>query len=200
MERIEFDDPFKLADTIGALLDDISDDYPTISVYGKYEVIKDLLEALIMSGKSIANEIELQDFDIAHYDKEFSLYLTNDGINVEKEFEDGHYLWTYADISFVHEDCSSKLLPYVNSEIVYEFGYQNDSDDDTDDEFYYDDCDLNECLHCGNQLDYEEINEDGMHGFTAEKSDGDSYMRYSLYTTTDLSKADIQSLLQEAGF
>ena len=133
MNRLDFDCPFDLADTITALLGDIDDDYPVISVYGKYDVIKDVLEDLIASGVSIANEIELQDYDVAHYDKEFVLYLTTNGVNVEKTYdvESDTYLSGSADISFIHEDCNSKLIKYVDSKTIYEFGY--------------DDCDCDEC-------------------------------------------------------
>ena len=135
MNRLDFDYPFDLADTITALLGDIDDDYPVISVYGKYDVIKDILEDLIASGVSIANEIELQDYDVAHYDKEFVLYLTVNGINVEKTWNDGAYYYGSADISFIHEDCNSKLIKYVNSKTIYEFGYDEDEDE----------CDCNDC-------------------------------------------------------
>ena len=137
MNRLDFDCPFDLADTITALLGDIDDDYPVISVYGKYDVIKDILEDLIASGVSIANEIELQDYDVAHYDKEFVLYLTKNGTNVEKTYdvESDKYLSGSADISFIHEDCNSKLIKYVDSKTIYEFGY------DEDDECHYDECD-----------------------------------------------------------
>ena len=138
MNRLDFDYPFDLADTITALLGDIDDDYPVISVYGKYDVIKDILEDLIISGVSIANEIELQDYDVAHYDKEFVLYLTKNGINVEKIWHDGAYYYGSADISFIHEDCNSKLLSYVDSKTIYEFGY--DEDDGIDDECSCDEC------------------------------------------------------------
>lgn len=140
MNRLDFDCPFDLADTITALLGDINDDYPVISVYGKYDVIKDILEDLIMSGVSIANEIELQDYDVAHYDKEFVLYLTVNGINVEKTYdaESDVYLSGSADISFIHEDCNSKLIKYVDSKTIYEFGY------DEDDECNCDECDDSE--------------------------------------------------------
>ena len=140
MNRLDFDCPFDLADTITALLGDIDDDYPLISVYGKYDVIKDILEDLIASGVSIANEIELQDYDVAHYDKEFVLYLTTDGTNVEKTYdvESNAYLSGSADISFIHEDCSSKLIKYVDSKTIYEFGY------DEDDECSCDEC---ECAY-----------------------------------------------------
>ena len=132
MNRLDFDCPFDLADTIAALLGDIDDDYPVISVYGKYDVIKDILEDLIMSGVSIANEIELQDYDVAHYDKEFVLYLTTNGVNVEKTYdvESDTYLSGSADISFIHEDCNSKLIKYVDSKTIYEFGYDEDKYDD----------------------------------------------------------------------
>ena len=133
MNRLDFDCPFDLADTITALLGDINDDYPVISVYGMYDVIKDILEDLIASGVSIANEIELQDYDVAYYDKEFVLYLTVNGINVEKIWHDDTYYYGSADISFIHEDCNSKLLSYVDSKTIYEFGYDGDE------------CDCDEC-------------------------------------------------------
>ena len=139
MNRLDFDCPFDLADTITAVLGDIDDDYPVISVYGKYDVIKDILEDLIMSGVSIANEIELQDYDVAYYDKEFVLYLTVNGVNVEKIWNDGTYYYGSADISFIHEDCNSKLIKYVDSKTIYEFGY-----DDEDDEC---ECEC-ECFEC----------------------------------------------------
>ena len=139
MNRLDFDCPFDLTDTITALLGDIDDDYPVISVYGKYDVIKDILEDLIMSGVSIANEIELQDYDVAHYDKEFVLYLTKNGTNVEKTYdvESDVYFSGSADISFIHEDCNSKLIKYVDSKTIYEFGYDED-----------DECDCDECEEC----------------------------------------------------
>ena len=133
MNRLDFDYPFDLADTITALLGDIDDDYPVISVYGKYDVIKDILEDLIASGVSIANEIELQDYDVAHYDKEFVLYLTKNGVNVEKTWNNDTYYYGSADISFIHEDCNSKLIKYVDSKTIYEFGYDEDDECDCDD-------------------------------------------------------------------
>ena len=140
MNRLDFDCPFDLADTITALLGDIDDDYPVISVYGKYDVIKDILEDLIASGVSIANEIELQDYDVAHYDKEFVLYLTKNGVNVEKIWNDGAYYYGSADVSFIHEDCNSKLIKYVDSKTIYEFGYDEEDGCDCECEGCCDDC------------------------------------------------------------
>ena len=133
MNRLDFDCPFDLADTITALLGDINDDYPVISVYGKYDVIKDILEDLIMSGISIANEIELQDYEVSNYDKEFVIYLTKNGVNVEKAWNNGTYYYGSGNISFVHEDCNSKLVKYVDSKTIYEFGYDEDDECECDD-------------------------------------------------------------------
>ena len=162
MNRLDFDYPFDLADTITALLGDIDDDYPVISVYGKYDVIKDILEDLIASGVSIANEIELQDYDVAHYDKEFVLYLTTNGVNVEKTYdvESDVYLSGSADISFIHEDCSSKLIKYVDSKTIYEFGYDED-----------DECDCDECDECDDCEECLTIN-----GKPATKEEFDNYV------------------------
>ncbi|MDY5807955.1 MAG: hypothetical protein SPM04_10495 [Lachnospira sp.] len=159
MNRLDFDYPFDLADTITALLGDINDDYPVISVYGKYDVIKDILEDLIVSGVSIANEIELQDYDVAHYDKEFVLYLTKNGINAEKTYdvESDAYLSGSADISFIHEDCNSKLIKYVDSKTIYEFGYDED-----------DECDCDECDDCEECLT--------INGEPATKEEFDAYV------------------------
>ena len=140
MNRLDFDCPFDLADTITALLGDIDDDYPVISVYGKYDVIKDILEDLIASGVSIANEIELQDYDVAHYNKEFVLYLTKNGVNVEKTWNDDAYCYGSADISFIHEDCNSKLIKCVDSKTIYEFGYDEEDGCDCECEGCCDDC------------------------------------------------------------
>lgn len=160
MNRLDFDYPFDLVDTITALLGDMNDDYPVISVYGKYDVIKDVLEDLIASGISIANEIELQDYDVAHYDKEFVLYLTTDGVNVEKIWHEDVYYYGSADISFIHEDCNSKLIKYVDSKTVYEFGYNEDECD----------CDCEECDCCDDEYDdeYEGYTVNGVHVSKAE--------------------------------
>ena len=137
MKRIDFDCTFDLAEEIISLLDKINEDYPVVSVYGGYDVIKYLLEDLIMSGVAISESIELESYVIDHYDKEFVLYITEDGASVCKCWKYDGYLNGSGDISFVHEDCSSKLLKHIDSKMTYEFGI---IDYDGDEE-----CDCDEC-------------------------------------------------------
>ncbi len=133
MERLEFGYDYGLVNEIETLLEG-NDDYTLISVYGKYDIIKTLLEDLIAEDFCIANEIELEDYAISNYDKEFVLYVKEDGVNVEKAYHYDEYLYSGGNISFVHEDCSSALLKYIESDKVYEFGYNDEENGDYDNE------------------------------------------------------------------
>lgn len=191
MKRIEFK-------SIREFVDNISDTFENplskhfVSVYGKYAFIKAVLENLISDGYTIANEIDLQDYDVDFYDKEFVLYLTKNGINVEKtwhekdEYIDGVYYIGGGNISFVHDECNSKLLPEIDSSIILEVGIIKNNKD----EVYKSDS----AVHYSTDEDGE------THGFTASKSDGNSYIGYSFYTTEKLDKDMINDLLKGFGF
>lgn len=154
LKRLEFNCVFDLAETLLKMFN-ASTEYSAISVYGHYDVIKCLLEDLIMSGVEIANEIELQEYSVSNYDKEFVLYLTERGVNVEKTYNDNTYIYGSCDISFVHENCNSKLLDYAESKTVYEFGiteYNKDESDFDEDEYMEEDNCKEVCCHkccCG---------------------------------------------------
>lgn len=139
MKRLAFNCCDDLTEKIESILEDFDDKNCLISVYGKYDIIKVVLENLITNGFTIANEIELEDYDISHYDKEFVLYVTEDGVNVEKAYRNESYLYGSEDVSFVHEDCSSVLLKYIDSNKIYEFGYvdEDDCDEVTDSKHEY---------------------------------------------------------------
>lgn len=66
-----------------------------------------------------------------------------------------------------------------------------------------DDCDGN-CENCPvhdeTYLHTSEDEDGNTHGFTASKSDGDSYMSYSYYSSDELSHEDIQKMLKAFGF
>ena len=225
MKRLEFNtmpvsellevmvDTFDLFDSY----DDENDDYPVITAYGKYEVIKSLLEEFLADGFEINGSIGLEDPDATGYDKEFILYLTEDGVSVCKAFEYGKYLNDYPDVAFVHEDCNSKMLKNIESRMIFEFVFDDEYDDD-EDKFDNDDscCDDCDCYKCDNRIrskdikcnetvadklvEYSKDDDGDLHGFTVSKGDGDSFMSYSLYTSDKLSLRDIQSLMREKGF
>ena len=139
MERIEFEDIYDLAEIMDSYVtSNVSEhEYPIISAYVDYKLAKSLVEILISMGNSIGAILELEDYEMSHYDKEYCIYLTEDGITCEKTFNDGSYYNGGGDISYVHEDCNSKLLSHIDSKAIYEFGIDED-----------DECDCDECDDC----------------------------------------------------
>lgn len=214
MKRLEFNTMpvSELLEVMVSTFDLYDDEYPIITAYGKYDVIKELLEEFLADGFEISGDICLEAPDSTGYDKEFALYLTEDGVSVCKTFENGKYLNEYPDVAFVHEDCNSKILKNIESKLIFEFVfYEHDEKDD--DDLCCDDCD---CYECDNRIrsndtkchktvadklvEYSKDDNGDLHGFTVSKGDADSYMSYSLYTSDKLSLMDIQSLMQEKGF
>lgn len=219
MKRLEFN-TMPVSELLEVMVStfDLYDDgfeYPIITAYGKYDVIKELLEGFLADGFEISGDICLETPDSTGYEKEFALYLTEDGVSVCKIFEDGRYFNEYPDVAFVHEDCNSKMLKNIESKLVYEFAFNDDEecDEEFDDESCCDGCD---CYECDNRLrskdnkcdesvlekyvDYSKDENGDLHGFSVSKGDGNSFMSYSLYTSDKLSLRDIQSLMQEKGF
>lgn len=191
MRRIEFESIREFVDKISDTFEDeLSKQF--VSVYGKYAFIKTVLENLISDGYTIANEIDLQDYDIGFYNKEFVLYLTINGINVEKAWyeKNGHIDGVYyiggGNVSFVHDECNSKLLSKIDSNIILEVGIaKNDKD---------------EVFKTDSSIHYSTDKDGETHGFSASKSDGNSYIGYSYYTTEKLDKDTIGDLLRSFRF
>ena len=142
MERIEFEDIYDLAEIMDSYVtSNVSEhEYPIISAYVDYKLAKSLVEILISMGNSIGAILELEDYEMSHYDKEYCIYLTEDGITCEKTFNDGSYYNGGGDISYVHEDCNSKLLSHIDSKAIYEFGIDEEYGCDCECEGCCDDC------------------------------------------------------------
>lgn len=185
MKRIEFGCICELA----AIMDDyiwdntFEDEYPVVSAYVKCEEAKLLVERLIALGNPIGAILELEDYEMSHYDKEYVVYLSEDGVTCERNHSKDGYYNGGGDISFVHEDCSSKLLNHIDSEFIYEFAV-GECDECYDEDCDYD-CDCDECCGCDDtndkELDIE--SDDGMHGFSVNHSDENGTSSYSFYST-----------------
>lgn len=162
MKRVEFDCICELANVMDDYILDNAPigEYPIVSAYANYEVAKALVEALIMLDNPIGAILDLEDYEMSHYDREYVVYLSEDGVTCEKTYHKDGYYNGGGDISFVHEDCNSKLLSHIDSQTICEFGVGSD---DCDDE-----CDCDECCGCC------ECDEDNNTECTV-KSDDDGY-------------------------
>lgn len=168
------------------------DEYNSIDVVAKYEDAKEIIRELIGMGYGIAFINELADPEWDGYDDAFVISLLDDEIWCEPVKRKDGYIFVEADVVYVFDDCNSKIIPKIESDEVYEVEVGN-----------YDDCD-GDCENCPSHDEtylHTSENEDGnTHGFTASRSDGDSYMSYSYYSSNKLSYEDIQKMLKAFGF
>ena len=179
MKRVEFNCYNDLVGTMQTLITCSSEDeYKVISVIAHYDVIKRLFEELVLYGEKIGGIIELANSEYTNYNKEYLLYLTEDGIAVEKLWcdEDGqkepHYFTSCGDVVFLHEDCNSKIVDTIESSVILEFGFDEDDLDECacsyDGELGWGDCPC--CCGCEEKCDCHGDVDDKTHNI-AEPSD-----------------------------
>lgn len=169
------------------------DKYNSIDVVAKYEDAKEIIRELIGIGYGIAFIDKFGNPEWDGYDDAFVISLLDDEIWCEPVRRDKRYIFIEADVVYIFGDCNSKIIPKIESDEVYEVGIGED----------YDDCDGDcENCNCHNEtyLHTSEDEDGNTHGFTASRSDGDSYMSYSFYSSDELSHEDIQKMLKVFGF
>lgn len=177
------------------------DSYSSVSVIAKYDDAKEVIKSLIKIGYGI-NCIEIESLDIGGYEDEYIISISQNEIWCEPARRDAGYIYTEENICFVLDNCNSALVPRIRADVIYEVGIGYD---DLDDECDYE-CDGNcsECTYMSDKDDDNDINvhllDGDTHGFTVSKSDGDSSVSYSYYTSDKLSQSDIQSMLKAFGF
>lgn len=169
------------------------DKYNSIDVVAKYEDAKEIIRELIGIGYGIAFIDKFGNPEWDGYDDAFVISLLDDEIWCEPVRRDKGYIFIEADVVYIFGDCNSKIVPKIESDEVYEVGIGED----------YDDCD-GDCENCDchdeTYLHTSEDEDGNTHGFTASRSDGDSYMSYSFYSSDELSHEDIQKMLKVFGF
>jgi hypothetical protein len=180
-----------MSDTYDRVTSD--DDYNSVNVVAKYEDAKEIIRELVGIGYDIAfiNELAAPEWD--GYDDAFVISLLDDEIWCEPVKRRDGYIFVEADVVYIFDDCNSKIVPKIESDEIYEVEIGNE----------YDDCD-GDCKNCDchdeNYLHTSEDENGNAHGFTASRSDGDSYMSYSYYSSDELSHEDIQKMLKAFGF
>lgn len=193
MEILDLED--KVDDILSIFADRLIDTDKTVGIIVNKETAEYIVHDLLYYGDDIsAKEINFVDYlDI----DEYVVYVDDDGyltaIPIADELD-----MTDVDIVYIDMDGSIKqnIIDYCVNEDkeVILFGQKDD------------DCD-GDCEHCycmsdtGDTYVHLSDGDDGnTHGFTASKSDGDSYMSYSYYTSEELSQNDIERILKAFGF
>ena len=141
METLYFDDFEDFSCVIADKFDRLDkENFEDIAVIAKPNEIKEIFKELVCIGYDICN-ITYERIDWDGYDDEYILSMNHNGIWLEKfKREDGKYLTDESTITYILDNCSSKVIPYCKGKIVYEVTVGIDEDDECDcDE--YDECD-----------------------------------------------------------
>ena len=179
---------------VSHMFDSVNTEDP-VTVVADKDLAVDVLAELLTYNNII---LEFVDIDSYEYDKEYyvTLSLDEDKINetdywhvsIEKAYNNVQeaYFGTDGYVLF-HEDINSKILVDIqNNENVTMSGHDwfiigKDECFETDDE------------ETGNNLTE---NDEDIHGFTVSKNDNNGYCSYSYYTSSILSRKEIEGMIK----
>ena len=138
MERLEFNDYEDFACEVADTYDSLKgEDYEDIAIIAKYEEAKEIISELSCIGYSLES-IRMSRPEWENYHDEYLISLNNDGIWCEPMKLDGKYLTDESTITYILDNCSSKVIPCCKGKNVYEVTVGIDEDD----------CDCDDCSEC----------------------------------------------------
>ena len=196
----------------------------TVALITDKELVEYAMDKLLNDDCIIVKRVDLE---LDGEDTEYMISVDDDGYMVVQpiEYYDDKYFkdieYAFVDMDGCVDQMTIDNLLDRDVEIVL-FGYEDDMSDEFDSDFsdgicidccdcVDEDCPRKCVVGCKDDektdkakkdehVEYSKDKDGDLHGFTASKSDGNSYYSYSVYTSDKLSVRDIQSLLQEAGF
>ena len=133
MRNLYFDDFEDLACDIADKFDRLDkENFEDIAVIAKPDEVKEIFKELVCMGYDICN-ITYERIDWDGYDDEYILSMNHDGIWLEKfKSEDGKYLKDESTITYILDNCSSKVIPYCKGKNVFEVSVGIDECDECD--------------------------------------------------------------------
>lgn len=190
IQMIDLED--KVDDIISIYINRLYHTDKTVGVIVNKEIAEYILDILIRLDETSIKEIDLVDY--MNID-EYLVSVDDDGVITVIPIEDFGVL-DKTDIFYIDMDgdIEQNIIDYCVNEDkeVILFSQEDDCDGNCEncpahDETY---------LHTSEDEDEDE----NTHGFTASRSDGDSYVSYSYYSSDELSHEDIQKMLKAFGF
>lgn len=188
IQMIDLED--KVDDIISIYINRLYHTDKTVGVVVNKEIAEYILDILIRLDETSIKEIDLVDYMEVD---EYLVSVDYDGYITCVPIED-YVVLDNTDIFYIDMDGDIKqdVIDYCVNEDkeVILFSQEDDCD-----------CDGNCENFPAHDETYLHTSEDGnAHGFTASRSDGDSYMSYSYYSSDELSHEDIQKMLKAFGF
>ena len=135
MKNLYFDDFEDLACDIADNFDMVKDDFGDIAIIAKYEEAKEIISELSCIGYSLESiRMSRPEWENCH--DEYLISLNNDGIWCEEMKSDGKYLTDESTITYIFDNCSSKVIPYCKGKTVYEVSVGDEA------------CECDDCEEC----------------------------------------------------
>lgn len=188
IQMIDLED--KVDDIVEIYINRLYNTDKTVGIVVNKELAEYILDNLIRLDETSVKEIDLVDY--MNID-EYLVSVDDNCVITVVPIEDFGVL-DKTDIFYIDMDgdISQDIINYCVNEDkeVILFGQEDDCDGDC----------KNCPMHDETYLHTSENENGNTHGFTASKSDGDSYMSYSYYSSDELSHEDIQKMLKAFGF
>lgn len=131
MERLLVED---IANVAELMYDMVADGYDSICFVCKYEDATQLIKELLMTyDETHVHQVSIETIDWDGYDKEYIVTLDDDmNIWCEKAYQEEYnrYLFVIDECVLVADDCNSKILDSIDSDEVYEVGYDIDDEEE----------------------------------------------------------------------
>lgn len=194
IQMIDLED--KVDDILDIFINRLYHTDKTVGIVVNKEIAEYILDELVKIDETSIKEVDLVDYMEV---EEYLVSVDDDGYITCVPIED-YVVLDKTDIVCIDMDGDilQDIIDYCVNEDkeVILFGQENDDCDG-----YCENC----ACACMSDTDNTYVHlsdgdDENTHGFTASKSDGDSYMSYSYYSTDELSQNDIQKMLKAFGF
>ena len=130
MKKLYFDDFEDLACDIADKFDKLKkEEFEDIAVIAKPDEVKEIFKELVCIGYDICN-ITYERIDWDGYDDEYILSMNHDGIWLEKIKREDGYIEDKSTITYILDNCSSKVIPCCKGKTVYEVTVGIEEDDE----------------------------------------------------------------------
>ena len=126
MKNLYFDDFEDFSCVIADTYDALDYDEEDVAIIAKYEEAKEIISELSCIGYSLES-IRMSRPEWENYHDEYLISLNNDGIWCEPMKLDGKYLTDESTITYILDNCSSKVIPYCKGKNVYEVTVGDDT-------------------------------------------------------------------------
>ncbi|MBQ4523356.1 MAG: hypothetical protein IJA10_10480 [Lachnospiraceae bacterium] len=179
------------------LIEDIADEYSTLrryedlSIYTPSYIARELIGRILEEIEDVWVHTESHTDLLYNDENEVVITIANDGmIFIEVARGKNGQLKDNSDctLTYVYDGFSKKDIDILSAsgESILVFGFEEDEiEDDTDEDTL---------------VEYSQDKDGDTHGFTVSKPDDNGYSSFSFYSSEELTKEDINTLLKRFGF